>query len=52
MLVAAFVPPAYLLRGASFGLGAGFFGQPLIIRGVKEFMRRVPNWQEYLDLRK
>lgn len=56
MLVTAVVPAHIWSQIISFGFGFGFFGQPLIIRGVKFVSRKVPNWkellQEKLDLRK
>lgn len=52
MLLLHFVPAWMFGRAATFGFGFGFFGQPLIKKGIKKFIKAVPNWQEYLDLRK
>ncbi len=52
MLLFTFVPPWIFARSATFLLGAGMWGQPLLIRGAKEFQRRFPNWEELLDMRK
>ena len=51
LLATAFVPSWIWARGASFTLGFLFFGQPVIDRGIKIFVQKVPNWQEYLDMR-
>ncbi|GAA5962521.1 hypothetical protein JCM3765_003716 [Sporobolomyces pararoseus] len=47
----AVIPIQWWARIASFSFGFAFFGQPLIIRGVKLFIEKVPDWQEKLDLR-
>jgi hypothetical protein len=52
MLAIALVPAWIWCRGASFGLGFGFFGQPIIDRGVKLFVEKVPDWKVKLDIRK
>ncbi|KAM0788664.1 hypothetical protein ACM66B_002763 [Microbotryomycetes sp. NB124-2] len=51
MLITAVVPAHVWSQIGSFAFGFGFFGQPLIIRGVKWFVRTVPDWQEKIDLR-
>jgi len=51
LLATAFVPSWIWARGASFTLGFLFFGQPVIDRGIKIFVEKVPNWREYLDMR-
>ncbi|KAK4055784.1 hypothetical protein OIV83_000331 [Microbotryomycetes sp. JL201] len=51
MLVTAVVPAHVWSQIGSFAFGFGFFGQPLIIRGVKWFVKTVPVWQEKIDLR-
>ncbi|GAA6041850.1 hypothetical protein JCM8097_004506 [Rhodosporidiobolus ruineniae] len=46
------VTPAWLwARIAAFGFGFGFFGQPLIWRGLDLLNEKVPDWQDKLDLR-
>ncbi|GAA5892908.1 uncharacterized protein JCM6883_007510 [Sporobolomyces salmoneus] len=50
-VVFAVIPIQWWARLASFAFGFMFFGQPLIIRGVKLFVEKVPDWQEKLDLR-
>lgn len=50
--VALFTTPAMVMKMSSFGVGFGFFGDPLIWRGLDLLNRYVPNWQKYLELRK
>ncbi|KAI0363304.1 hypothetical protein BV20DRAFT_958556 [Pilatotrama ljubarskyi] len=47
-----FVPAALVVRGTTFAIGAGFFGQPIISRVVHQFVHRVPNWRKYMELRR
>ncbi|KAI9801859.1 MAG: hypothetical protein M1833_002173 [Piccolia ochrophora] len=35
----------------TFISGAGFFGDPLLIRGIDLLNRTVPDWQKYLEIR-
>lgn len=51
ILVTAFVPAWIWHRLSSFALGFGFFGQPLIDRGIKFIQEKVPNLPELLDIR-
>ncbi|KAI0073255.1 hypothetical protein K474DRAFT_1666801 [Panus rudis PR-1116 ss-1] len=51
-IVTYFTPAALFIRVTTFFLGFAFFGQPLINRGVHWLTSRVPNWREYLDLRR
>lgn len=51
LLLFIFVPSWVWTRGASFGLGFGFFGQPIIDRSLKLFVEMVPDWRELLDMR-
>ena len=52
MLLFTFVPPWVFARSATFMLGIGLWGQPLLIRGAKKFVELVPDWQERMDMRK
>lgn len=52
MILFTFVPAWVFGRAATFGFGVALWGQPLLIRATKEFVERVPNWQELLDMRK
>ncbi|KAL4252469.1 Protein of unknown function DUF3292 [Abortiporus biennis] len=47
-----FIPTAILARFATFVFGFVFFAQPLIVRGARWLTTKVPNWRDYLDLRK
>lgn len=51
LLVSLLTPPAYVWRGLTFALGAAFFSDPLMQRGLRKLNRRFPNWPTYLDLR-
>lgn len=33
-------------------IGAGFFGDPLIWRGLEWLNKNYPNWQKFLEIRK
>ncbi len=52
MFATALVPAWIWLRGASLAFGFGFFGQPVIDRGLQLFVEKVPDWQVKLDIRK
>lgn len=38
-------------KGVTFAVGFGFFGDPVIARGLDLLERRFPNWQKLLELR-
>jgi hypothetical protein len=40
------------MKGLTFGVGFGFFGDPVISRGFLWLNRNYPNWQKLLELRK
>jgi hypothetical protein len=46
-----FVTPYMLFKGTLFGVGFGFFGDPIISRGIDFLNRKLPNWQKLLELR-
>ncbi|TBU41265.1 hypothetical protein BD309DRAFT_898423 [Dichomitus squalens] len=53
LLVAAFVVPAeVVVHGTALLTGVIFFSQPILTRTYEELNRRVPNWREYLELRR
>lgn len=52
MLGSFFLSPYMLTKSISFGAGFGFFGDPIITRGLDFLNRKIPNWMELLDLRK
>lgn len=47
-----FIPGWLWARIFGFALGAALWGRPLAIRGVREFVKLVPDWQQLLDMRK
>ncbi len=50
--VTLFTSPAMFMKATYAGVGFGFFGDPLIWRGLDFLNRKVPNWQKYLELEK
>jgi hypothetical protein len=38
-------------KGMTFGVGFGFFGDPIITRGMDLLNRKIPHWQKFLELR-
>jgi hypothetical protein len=40
------------MKSLTFGVGFGFFGDPIITRGLHLLNTYVPNWQKLLELRK
>lgn len=38
-------------KGAAFGVGFGFFGDPIITPGIALLNRKFPHWQKLLELR-
>jgi hypothetical protein len=40
------------MKATYAGVGFGFFGDPLIWRGLDFLNKKIPNWQKYLELRK
>ncbi|KAK3167256.1 hypothetical protein OEA41_010382 [Lepraria neglecta] len=42
---------AMFMKATYAGVGFGFFGDPLIWRGLDFLNKKVPNWQKYLELR-
>ncbi|CED85520.1 Protein of unknown function DUF3292 [Phaffia rhodozyma] len=51
LIITAVVPSRIFAHAGSFALGFGFFGQPLVKRGISTFVSLVPDWKEELDLR-
>lgn len=50
-MISWFVTYYMFMKGVTFGVGFGFFGQPLITRGINLLNRKIPNWQKLLELR-
>ena len=52
LAVSLFTSSAFFMKIMGAGFGFGFFGDPLIWRGLDILNEKVPNWQKYLELRK
>ncbi|KAI2622768.1 hypothetical protein GGS26DRAFT_583882 [Hypomontagnella submonticulosa] len=50
-LISLFVTSYMFIKGVTFGVGFGFFGDPVISRGLKWLNHNFPNWQKLLELR-
>jgi hypothetical protein len=46
-----FINSYMVMKGAGFGIGFGFFGDPIISRGINLLNKKFPNWQKLLELR-
>ncbi|KAK8124124.1 hypothetical protein PG999_004042 [Apiospora kogelbergensis] len=51
LIVSLFVTSYMFMKGVTFGVGFGFFGDPVISRGVKLLNREFPHWEKLLELR-
>lgn len=51
-LMSLFVSSYMFMKGLTFGVGFGFFGDPIIQRGIEYLNREFPNWKKLLELRK
>lgn len=51
LLVSLFVSSYMFVKGVGFGVGFGFFGDPIIQRGLALLNSKFPNWQKLLELR-
>jgi hypothetical protein len=51
LLMSLFTSSYLFTKGVTFGVGFGFFGNPVITRGLALLERRFPNWQKLLELR-
>lgn len=49
--LSTFVTSYMVVKGTTFGIGFGFFGDPVISRGLELLNRKFPNWQKLLELR-
>ncbi|KAI9069704.1 hypothetical protein FKP32DRAFT_1586683 [Trametes sanguinea] len=52
LVASVFVPAAVVVRGTTFGIGVGFFGQPIISRLASQVNHRFPHWRRLLELRR
>lgn len=46
-----FITNYIVVKGITFGIGFGFFGDPVIQRGLALLNRKFPHWQRLLELR-
>ncbi|ORY17777.1 hypothetical protein BCR34DRAFT_610678 [Clohesyomyces aquaticus] len=51
LLASIFVTSYMFIKGVTFGIGFGFFGDPITSRGLELLNRKFPNWQKLLELR-
>ncbi len=51
LLVSLFVTSYMFMKGVTFGVGFGFFGDPVFSRGFALLNRKFPHWQKLLELR-
>ncbi|KAK0664538.1 hypothetical protein QBC41DRAFT_328480 [Cercophora samala] len=52
LLAMSFVVSSYMfVKGVTFGIGFGFFGDPIISRGLNWLNRTIPDWKKLLELR-
>lgn len=52
LLLGSFFINAYMVvKGTLFGIGFGFFGDPIITPGIHLLNEKFPNWQKMLELR-
>ncbi|KAF2789517.1 hypothetical protein K505DRAFT_253221 [Melanomma pulvis-pyrius CBS 109.77] len=51
LITSIFVTSYMFTKGLTFGVGFGFFGDPIISRGLDLLNRKFPNWQKLLELR-
>ena len=47
-----FVTSYMFVKGVTFGIGFGFFGDPVIQPGIQWLNQKFPHWQKILELRK
>ncbi|KAF1983738.1 hypothetical protein K402DRAFT_382549 [Aulographum hederae CBS 113979] len=51
LAISFFITPYMFIKGITFGVGFGFFGDPVIQPGLEWLNRTIPNWQKLLELR-
>ncbi|OAA63417.1 hypothetical protein SPI_03580 [Niveomyces insectorum RCEF 264] len=51
LLLSLFVTSYMFMKGLTFGIGFGFFGDPIISRGLTWLNHKFPHWQKLLELR-
>ncbi|KAI1751024.1 hypothetical protein F4782DRAFT_506501 [Xylaria castorea] len=51
LLVSLFATSYAFVKGATFGLGFAFFGDPIVTPGLRWLNRQYPHWQKLLEMR-
>ncbi|KAK5001183.1 hypothetical protein LTR66_000060 [Elasticomyces elasticus] len=51
LAASVFITSYMFVKGVTFGIGFGFFGDPVIQPGIRWLNRTFPNWQKLLELR-
>ena len=52
MMLGGFFTSSYMvMKGVGFGIGFGFFGDPIITPAIEYANRTYPRWQKYIELR-
>ncbi|KAH7552492.1 hypothetical protein J3E72DRAFT_249759 [Bipolaris maydis] len=51
IFISLFVSSYVFMKGVTFGIGFGFFGDPVIQRGLALLDRKFPKWKKLLELR-
>ncbi|KAJ9610849.1 hypothetical protein H2200_005626 [Cladophialophora chaetospira] len=51
LLISLFTRPQWVMKGSTFFMGFGFFGDPVIMRGVHWLNENIPDWPKYLEIR-
>ncbi|TRX90568.1 hypothetical protein FHL15_008541 [Xylaria flabelliformis] len=51
LLVSLFATSYAFVKGATFGMGFAFFGDPIITPGLRWLNRQYPHWQKLLEMR-
>ncbi len=49
--ISIFITSYMFMKGLTFGVGFGFFGDPIIMPGLRWLNTNYPNWQKLLELR-
>lgn len=52
VVITIWMKPVLVIKATGALFGFGFFGQPLIDRGILKLNKDIPNWQKALELRK
>ncbi len=50
--IALVTTSSMFMKMTTFFVGAGFFGDPVFWRALDLLNRNIPNWQQYLELRR